>query len=302
MTAASTVRRSRPVSGLPCPTCDAAAGEPCHGPRGRPGPNRPSTPNQRLHDTRVPGGAVIYRGPSRFDGSPIAVVLTQLRGITATSNRKLGDVVQAWILTEEEPRTSIKAGREGSVCGTCPLRPSTAKGGGGSICYVHWRWGPQAVWYTLNVRKTYQEGLDPRAIGGRVLRAGAWGDPAAVPPEVWEPYRAAARSTIGYTHAWRDLEASNWGWLMASVESFDDLHAAQAGGWRTFRVIPRLDEDAVPMRHEILCPASKERGRRTHCERCRLCDGTTRGPRRSIAIYEHGANIGRRNAKPGRTS
>lgn len=55
--------------------------------------------------------------------------------------------------------------------------------------------------------------------------------------------------------------------LMASVSTPDQAAAAHAAGWRTFRV------DAEPAPGEVVCPASKEAGQKTQCDRCALCSG-----------------------------
>jgi hypothetical protein len=55
-------------------------------------------------------------------------------------------------------------------------------------------------------------------------------------------------------------------------------------GWRTFSI-------GTPGPGEILCPASKESGRRTRCAKCLLCNGTRHGKRsavKDIAINDHG--------------
>jgi hypothetical protein len=72
------------------------------------------------------------------------------------------------------------------------------------------------------------------------------------------------------------------------MQSADTLEQAQAhwqAGRRTFRVLVDLG-DIDPSR-EVLCPASKEAGRRTTCAACKLCAGTaTRSPK-SVAIVMH---------------
>jgi hypothetical protein len=55
--------------------------------------------------------------------------------------------------------------------------------------------------------------------------------------------------------------------LMASVSTPTQAAAAHAAGWRTFRV----DSEAQP--GEVVCPASKEAGQKTQCDRCALCSG-----------------------------
>ena len=75
---------------------------------------------------------------------------------------------------------------------------------------------------------------------------------------------------------------------MASVDTESERAAATLLGWRTFRVTAQGEAiDAL----EILCPASEEAGKRTQCERCKLCSGLSR-PAKSIAIPSHGAGKG----------
>jgi hypothetical protein len=39
---------------------------------------------------------------------------------------------------------------------------------------------------------------------------------------------------------------------------------------------------------EVLCPASEEAGRKTTCENCKLCSGTSKKAK-NVAIYAHSA-------------
>jgi hypothetical protein len=71
---------------------------------------------------------------------------------------------------------------------------------------------------------------------------------------------------------------------MRSVDSLEEAYEAWANGQRTFRVVKSVDE--IIKGREILCPASKEAGRRVQCADCRLCGGT-RMQAKSIAIPAH---------------
>src|SRR3989344_7004286 len=157
-------------------------------------------------------GAVIYRGPSMLDGAPIVVIATGLA--KSSRNEKTGDMVQTWIMREDmHPSEAGKAGADDSGCGNCPHR--------GASCYVQvWR-APAVVW------KAHQRGVYPmaadlaaiRALGrGRMVRLGAYGDPAAVPAEVWSALCAEASGWTGYTHQWRKAPHLRQ-WCMASADS-----------------------------------------------------------------------------------
>jgi hypothetical protein len=60
-----------------------------------------------------------------------------------------------------------------------------------------------------------------------------------------------------------------------------DWLEAKALGWRTFTT------SNDHLEHEVVCPASKEGGKRTTCENCLLCGGTSKIAR-SIQIKPHG--------------
>jgi RecJ-like exonuclease len=45
--------------------------------------------------------------------------------------------------------------------------------------------------------------------------------------------------------------------------------------------------DEIDKANEVLCPASKEAGKRTTCAACKLCGGTSTASPKSIAIPMH---------------
>ena len=49
----------------------------------------------------MPHGAVLWRGKSRIDKSPIVVIATGLR--ESTANKKTGAMLQTWILRSDMP-------------------------------------------------------------------------------------------------------------------------------------------------------------------------------------------------------
>ena len=222
---------------------------------------------------------VFYRGPSLIDGAPIVGV-----AVYSDRNGKTGRVLQTYILRQDiNPLEASKTGADVSICGTCPLRgtPTTdpaRKQAAGRRCYVNLGQGPLAVFRALE-RGRYPD-VDPAAIGaGRMVRVGTYGDPAAIPGEVWDAMLSQATTWTAYTHQkpWRPDIA---------MQSADDYHEAALhwhAGRRTFRIIAELGH--LDHNHEILCPASKEAGRRVQCAACKLCKGSARG--KSIAIVEH---------------
>jgi len=221
-------------------------------------------------------GYVIYEGPSELDGKPIVVIATDNSG-----NRKTGSMVQTWILRADiEPHTALKTGDDSSVCGDCPHRPANH-----GACYVTVFQAPLAV-YRAYKRGSYGE-FQPGQFAGRMVRIGSYGDPAAVPLEIWEAYTDGAAGMTGYSHQWGNADKGLSAYCMASCDTPAERERAVSMGWRTFRV--RLADEPV-MQGEAVCPASHEAGQKLTCDKCKACSGTT-GHRSlsGIAIVAHGA-------------
>jgi hypothetical protein len=238
------------------------------------------------HTDPVPSSAVVWRGRSAFDHSPIVAIVTGLQ--TKSRNVKTGaNLAQLWILAEDiSPLDAIRTGRDRSICGICRHRGDGT--GKGRSCYVSVKNAPRAVW-TAYSKGAYLS-MRPADVAthlvsrGMGIRIGAYGDGAALPIEVLEALTHGIYHT-GYTHAWRtrgDLAPL----LMASADSAQDQVDASTAGWRTFRV--RTATEALAPK-EIACPASEEAGKRTSCDSCGLCNGARTDDRRAnIAIIVHG--------------
>ena len=235
---------------------------------------------------------IIYKGPSQLDGKPIVVIATY-----SNRNTKTGAVVQTYILTTENPLEASKTGRDSTICGSCIMRGTPTddpkrKIAKGRRCYVNLGQG------VLIVFKAFERGVYPmadspdarRSLGaGRFIRIGTYGDPAAVPDYVWDELLGWARNHTAYTHqsGWRPDIA------MQSADSYEEALTHWAAGRRTFRVVSDILK--VDPTREVLCPASKEAGRRVQCADCKLCNGSATGTRpraygsqpKSIAIVEH---------------
>jgi hypothetical protein len=230
----------------------------------------------------TPRGFVVYDGPSRLDGAPIFAAVTLESG-----NEKTGNIAQAWILRSDvAPNDAVRDGRDRSICGDCVHRSGTAYE---RSCYV-------IVWLApLNVFKGYAAGAYPYdaagaavALAGEQLRVSAYGDPAAVPFDIWRALLAHVAGFTFYTHQWRTCDQRFRSVAMASVESEREAEYAHTLGWRTFRT--RLVDE--PLRSdEIVCPASEEAGHLVTCEACGLCRGAARGSARSVAIVAHGMRV-----------
>lgn len=243
-----------------------------------------------------PRSSVIYRGPSMIDGSPIVVV-----ALWSTSNRKTGGMLQTYILADDgqSPLDAIRSGADAAICGDCKHRGDGATYGSRS-CYVNVGQGPTVVWKALQRGKYLEipngvEGdVDRPALGRRrMVRLGTYGDPAAVPMAIWQTLLCLSAGHTGYTHQWRDARfAAFRSIVMASVDTEAEAEAAQAAGWRTFRV-RTADEARMP--REFVCPASSEAGAKTDCATCLACRGQD-GRKGNPVIVAHGALARRFNA------
>lgn len=228
---------------------------------------------------------IIYRGPSLYDGAPIVVIANY-----TTGNRKTGGVVQTYILREDiDPREASKGGQDASICGTCPHRGEVTtdpdrKIAKGRTCYVNLGQGVLITWraYHRGVYPWAERQRERAAIGaGRVVRIGTYGNPSCVPEHVWDDLLRDCTSWTAYNHGepWRpDL-------AMQSADTYAEAQAAWARGQRTFRVLQSLAD--LDKANEVLCPASKEAGRRTTCAKCLLCSGTSTKSPKSVAIPMH---------------
>ena len=234
--------------------------------------------------------AIIYRGPSLIDGAPIIVI-----AIDSARNTKTGRMVQTYILRADiDPRDASKNGADFSICGNCPHRGVTtndphAKQAKNRSCYVLLGQGP-LIAYRSMLRGIYPEISGHAAIAaigaGKLVRLGTYGDPAAIPSYIWESLISQAAGHTAYSHqsatSGADFRPS---YMMQSADTESDARAAWEQGRRTFRVVRSVND--IVKGKEILCPASKEAGRRVTCSQCKLCGGNAIKAK-SIAIPDHG--------------
>jgi len=231
-----------------------------------------------------PLGFILYKGPSLLDGSPIVVIAT-----VSSDNPKTGPMVQTWILPDNGimPHVNLKTGADASVCGDCKHRPIN-----GGACYVRVFQGPRAV-YDAYLRGRYEPMIGAATVRvgiNKNVRLGSYGDPAAVPAQVWQRLTRFASGRTGYTHQWRNCDPALRSIVMASCDTPEEREEARAQGWRTFTI--RLESDPLAAR-ESVCPASDEAGKKVTCTQCRMCDGAGSGKRGSIAIIAHGGTAKR---------
>jgi hypothetical protein len=252
----------------------------------------------------LPTGYVVYDGPSLLDGGPIIAVVTGIHD--ESKNGKTGDLPQMHIVVRDtHPITASRLGLDASVCGACPHMgtPDPSKGSGWArerTCYVRLNTAPTSVWHTFH--KGRYPSISPlelaKLVADKGLRLGAYGDPAAVPAEVWAPAadaaKASGKAVNGYTHQWQNPAFQHLRpWLMASADTEEEQISAVNQGWRVFRVRTAA-EPLLP--REVMCPASAEyevrAGRRTSCAECKMCGGADSRFDRSVAIVAHGNGAG----------
>ena len=222
-----------------------------------------------------PLGLVLWQGPSRIDGSPIVVILT---GFRRSANAKTGPMLQTWtIRSDMSPVEARTTGKAKAICGSCSLL--------NTLCYVRVEQAPTIVWKTWQAGRyrQYVPAEHDELIAPHAVRFGAYGDPVAAPYDVWERLWITSAGHTGYTHQWMDPRFARFAnILMASCESPAAAKAAQAAGWRTFRM--GMADTAIKGL-DILCPAS-----RVQCKDCGLCKGK-QSKATSIYIQGHGGKI-----------
>ena len=163
----------------------------------------------------------------------------------------------------------------------------------GRSCYVVVAQAPMAIWKKYRRSRSVgfrgkdpvsdepaygRLGLDELALlgWGRLVRLGSYGDPAMVPVEVWEALTWDSVGWTGYTHQWQQPSVQNLRrFVMASVDTVEEMQAAHAMDWRTFRVL--MGDQQLIAGLEIQCPASEEGGHRKTCDACRACQGAMPG-------------------------
>lgn len=238
-------------------------------------------------------GYIAYEGPSEIDGAPIVVIVNRID--QDSENEKTGALVQTFIIRSDiAPTDALKTGDDASICGDCIHRPLLAKDNGQAPCYVN------VGRSVLSVFNAYKRGRYTRAdaatiakaLAGKIVRLGTYGDPAAAPVRVWERITRYAAGRRGYTHQWNrpGFDAAAWGRLvMASADSIDEAAHANLLGMRVFRVSIGVDKQPG----ETICPASAEGGKKSTCAKCTLCAGTSIQAR-DVVIADHASGHARR--------
>lgn len=238
----------------------------------------------------IPTGIILYEGPSLLDGKPIVVIANTFK---KSANEKTGQMVQTWIMRSDmHPNDALKSGEDSSICGNCKHRGEWDAKKGRRVkhtCYVNILHGPTGVFRAYKSGKTYvrYEPYMDKFFVGHKMRLGCYGDPAAVPLEIWSHLcNDVVAGYTGYTHQWKVCNPLLARYCMASVDTIEEQKEAKDTGWRTFRV--REDDDPIVLSDEIVCPASKEAGKLTSCSKCRACKGLGTTMSKNVVIKVHG--------------
>jgi hypothetical protein len=223
---------------------------------------------------------VLWKGLSQLDNEPIMLLAT---GFNYSTNQKTGNMVQTYILRQDvNPSTAQNNGMDLSICGNCPLRPTSGTRESG-VCYVTTAQGgidsSWNSWSSGRVRDIQPEEW-AQLFSYRYVRIGSYGDPVAVPVEVWTRIIEHSQGHTGYTHQWRRKVAQDYKFLQASCSSMGEVAQAKQLGWNVYVNLP-LDVHHPVGFSGIQCPAQTDG---IKCIDCRMCDGRTG----DIWCHDHG--------------
>ncbi|MCP4928098.1 MAG: hypothetical protein GY918_03435 [Gammaproteobacteria bacterium] len=200
----------------------------------------------------------------------------------SSSNRKTGNACQVWILNRSvDPVTAIKDGQDYGICGNCPHRKQSD---GSRSCYVNVGQAPLSVWKAFHAGKYVNDPgamLSRKAVKGRKIRFGAYGDPALIDSLTFRILATACDGHTAYTHQWRE-SWGKWtaGFMQASCDGMADYLEASAMGFKTFAVIPKGSVNYSGKQ----CPATVTDSAAT-CVTCMLCQGD----KTDIFVEAHGS-------------
>lgn len=115
---------------------------------------------------------------------------------------------------------------------------------------------------------------------GRYIRFGTYGEPVLHSLATVKRMVSNAKSWTGYTHQWHKSPGFNEV-FMASTHSDKMEQKAKVLGWRSFVSVKGSIDRLVS------CPASKEGGYKSSCDKCGLCSGVLGKGKKSVFILEH---------------
>jgi len=237
-------------------------------------------------------GVILWEGASLLDGAPVVAIANRI--VSKSVNGKTGHMVQTFIIRSDvDPVAALRTGADASVCGDCKHRPILAKASGEAPCYVQVGKSVLSVYGAYTRGRYARAGIDfdvkllPVLFEGLAFRMGTYGDPTAIPYQIWRAATLKAAFVNGYVHQWMNPKFAAFKFLcMASADTDVEMAMAHGMGWRTFRVRDSIAPLVKGV--EIMCPASKEAGYKTDCASCKACGGLSAKAKVSIAILPHG--------------
>jgi len=185
-------------------------------------------------------GKIIYNGKSLLDNKT-PIIAVAVNGNKSAPNSKTGDMLQTYILTKDiDPRLANKTGQDFGICGNCPHRGTPTDDPKKSVamdrnCYVRIDQGPLVVYKSFH-KGNYPIATDQEIVemgSNRPVRLGTYGDPAAVPRNVWDLLISESTGHTGYSHQSK-IKDSYSDICMHSVEDKKQAIAAWKDGKRTF--------------------------------------------------------------------
>jgi hypothetical protein len=208
---------------------------------------------------------------------------------SATKNSKTGDSVQIFMLPLEWIIEGKVMQDDSKICFDCVHSQGKEKS-----CYV--RKGLSNLGIGSKVRSLHKKldsiGEYSKVIESQILeicedkiiRFGAYGEPVLLGEDLVYLVTTVAKGWMGYTHQWMK---PNFKWaakyFMASTETVLFNNLAQKLGFRTFFVTAKPEK--VP--GSVVCPASKEGGKKVNCNTCLLCSGVKGKGSKNINIAKH---------------
>ena len=216
---------------------------------------------------------LLYKGPSAINGEPIVAIATGTHN--PSQNKKTGAMVQVWILHAKYfPTIAVKKGEDEAICGDCKHRNKS--------CYVNVFQAPTNIWRSY-IKGLYKKTKVPQAVKNRFVRIGAYGDSAALPPELYAKLIKYSKGHTSYTHQWHKPWGQHLkGTSVASVDSVEEYKQAKRAGWQTFRVYKEGEDILIT---EQTCPANLFD---ISCLDCLRCDGDM-SKHKDISTKIHGA-------------
>lgn len=223
---------------------------------------------------------VLWQGASQLDGHPIMLLAT---GFNYSINAKTGNMIQTYIVRQDvNPSVAQNNGQDQSICGNCPLRPTSGTRELG-VCYVTTaQGGIDSSWRSWSAGRVKDISPSEWAtlFSYRFVRIGSYGDPVAVPVEVWDRIIEHSQGHTGYTHQWRRKVAQDYKFLQASCSTLEEVAQAKVKGWNVYVNLPTDTHHPVGF-SGIQCPAQTDG---VQCIDCRLCDGKTG----DVWCHDHG--------------